>query len=294
MSEPLTIAKVIQKTVLIVALIFSAKIILSSIRWAIKGGETESDRAQKKEHKRLKLEEKQKTHSNETHSSLHTLGSKRLNHCTITGHYLSIGVLTCNHCTIGSLSSTGPLTLHHTTIRGNTSSTGFTEAHDCSLEAFNGTGKLDLKNSKVSAPLVNTGAAYLSNSQLKEVAITGQLTATSVEFQSLHQIGHAQLTSCTAKTGTFTGSLTAEKSSIDDIKVTAKTVNLTDCAAKTLLIRKQKPSKKTTVHISNSLTASPATYIAKIVCEDPTTEIIYGQHTRRTDEITGTTNITYA
>jgi hypothetical protein len=207
---------------------------------------------------------------------------------------MSIGSLTCNHCTIGSLNSTGPLTLRHTNVKGNTSSIGAAEAQDCSLGAFNGTGSIDLKDSKIEGSFLNTGAAQLTNSQFKETTIIGKLIATSANCQSIHQTGHAELLSCTAKTGMFTGSLTAKKCSIEDLKVTAKTIRLTDCSVKSLVVRKQNPSKKTTVHIGNSPDATRETYIAKIMCEDPTTEIIYSANTRKADEIVGTTHITYA
>ena len=256
-------------------------------------------------------------HGNDTNAELTELraernwhGNHHLKDGTKTSHFSHTGPLTVTNYTLLSLgqtgpltiqnstiqkhaSVTGPLTIQNSTIQKHASVTGPIEATDSLFESFDGTGLLSLKNSKVAKKLDCTGKSTLINCNVEDASITGKTNCSDSTFKSIKAIGSSLLKKVTATTGDFTGKLTAENCSIDDIKVTAKEIAFTNCKAKTLLIRKDKSTDTPIVHINSNDRANEETYIAKIVCENPNTRIIYGPNTRKADEISGTTNITY-
>lgn len=313
--------EIIKKILFVAAAVIVVKTTMSVIQW----GDTDPERldrknkltkirAERDEHRKnrnkLRQEREQQLCTNESCESLTTVGTKTLNKCMISGRYSSTGKLECYHSNLDSLDTTGPTMLRHSTVHGHIASTGTFEAYDSSFGSIEGTGSLVLKNTKTTGMLNNTGDSTFTNCVLHKVDITGQLNASSTEFNSLDATGKATiydsnfqkfeicgsttLSNSKAYIGDIVGSVTAEKCSLNDLKLTSKNVKLTDCKIKTLHIRPDKSNRKTTIHINKTVGADEDTYIAKIVCENPNTEIIYGPNARQADEISGITNITYA
>lgn len=241
--------------------------------------------------KRESRAEKTTSHQETIDKSFGQKGEHHLIGGIKTTHFSNTGELTITNYRMLSLDQTGPLTIQKSTIQKHANVSGIIEADESSFESLRGTGFLSLKNSKITHKLDNTGKSTLTKCTIETVDITGKTTSSDCSFKSIKVVGSSSLKATTASTGDFVGNFTAEDCSIDDIKATSKTIILTNCKAKMLLIRKDKPTDTPVIHIKAKADAAREIYIAKIVCENPNTKIIYGPGTRRADEILGTTNI---
>ena len=262
------------------------------------------------------------TAKNANLKSVETSGTTDLENTIVTGHLDATGKLTCKDCTLGSLTKTGRGILYNTTIHSAFSSTNDTRANTCTFESYSGLGETDFEKVEVTGSIKNTGnlkatntncdtlnvtgSVRLKNFSCSNINITGRTTLTdtavkrsaqiigaakvySSSFNTLQIIGKTLLSNVTAVTFEIVGRLDATNADGDTLTIASNAASLRECAIKNLYVKKQQ--SPTTITIYNSPQTAERC-VARIVCEDPATKIVYEKDSIRAQEIVGTANVT--
>jgi len=252
-------------------------------------------------------------------NSLSKIGSGELRNTTIKGALSSTGKTTAIDCTLASFSGTGATSFDNTQVQEIISNTGKAKVHNSkckklsvtgsvnannlSCENVNVTGKTELADSSIQDTTRITGKATITNSSLKTLEVTGKAIVKNSSLQTACVTGSAHFTDVKATDIQTTGSLNATKTSSQTCTIVCDSAFFTDCTIETLYVKKQSTIKifgwsffgsdkklKTTVTIYNS-PKTPEHRITRIVCDDPSTIIVYKDDSVRAQEIVGTSNV---
>ena len=262
------------------------------------------------------------TAKNATLASVEAHGTADLETTSVSGHLEVTGKLTCKGCTPGTLTKTGHGVLYNTTIQHAFSSTNDTRANTCTFENYFGCGEADFEHIEVAKKISNTGNVKATDSRCQQLSVTGTVRAQQFSCSNMKITGKTTLTDVTvtqaaeiigstnvyssafttleirgktllsnvmADTFEVAGHLDATNADGDTFAIKANNAVFRECSIKNLYVKKRQTPPVITIYNSPK---TPERLIARIVCEDHATKIVYEKDSVRAQETLGTTHIT--